>query len=407
MKNIPFAILIMVFISSCVNKEEATKTLENNSLWVGELVIDSSNSVRFNFSINIENPDSLSLSIFNGDEELKQSLEVKNDSLFFSFPVFDTWFKVSLENDSLMSGKMEMPSKDRSMNFIANKTISLENRGYGAHSNNQAFNGKWKVAFADGGDYANAVGVFNVDGKNATGTFLTETGDYRYLQGSTHNDSLFLSCFDGSHVFLFKAKHHEGDSISGTFYSGNHYSDSWSGRKNNEFELRRADTLTRYIGDSTKLSFNFPDVNGVDYFFPNPMQHMGNVTLIQLMGTWCPNCKDEVVYYQELLKKYDDLTVIGLCFEYPETFDGKVDRVKALQEKYNIEYPLLIAGNASKAETSAIMTQLNHVISYPTTIIVDKTGKVRRVHTGFYGPGTGKYYEDYKVEMESFIESLQ
>ena len=407
MKYFILSLSFLAVLASCDNNTKPPKSIENNSFWVGELIVDSANSVRFNFSVNTADKDSSFISIFNGEEELVQKLTLRNDSLFFSFPVFDSWFDIYLENDSLMSGKMEIPSKKRAMDFIAKKTDSKLERGYGVHTNSQIFNGKWKVSFADGGDYSDAIGVFNITEKNAAGTFLTETGDYRYLQGSTKDDSLFLSCFDGAHVFLFKAKYHEKDSISGVFYSGNTYMDTWSGVKNNEFELRKADTLTRYIGDSTKLTFNFPDVDGVDYFFPNPMEHSGNITLIQLMGTWCPNCKDEIVYYQELLEKHDDITVIGLCFEYPETFDGKRERVQHLKEKYNIEYPLLIAGNANKAETSAIMTQLNHVVSYPTTIIVDKAGKVRRIHTGFYGPGTGSYYEEYKKEMEAFLESLR
>jgi NurA-like 5'-3' nuclease len=86
--------------------------------------------------------------------------------------------------------------------------------------------------------------------------------------------------------------------------------------------------------------------------------------------------------------------------------DGKIAQVKRLKEHFNIDYPLLIAGNASKKESAEKLPFLNHVVSYPTTIIVDKTGKVRKVHTGFYGPGTGKYYDDFKTEFESFLDEL-
>jgi hypothetical protein len=49
---------------------------------------------------------------------------------------------------------------------------------------------------------------------------------------------------------------------------------------------------------------------------------------------------------------------------------------------------------------------LNHVISFPTTIIIDKKGKVRNIHTGFSGPATGDYYLDYITEFNHLIDEL-
>ena len=119
MKYLITSLFFLSLFYSCNNDKNSEKTLENNSFWVGELIIDGSNSVRFNFSINNLSKDSSFVTIFNGDEELKQKLTLKNDSLFFAFPVFDTWFNVELKNDSLMSGKLEIPSKKRSMDFVA------------------------------------------------------------------------------------------------------------------------------------------------------------------------------------------------------------------------------------------------------------------------------------------------
>ena len=40
---------------------------------------------------------------------------------------------------------------------------------------------------------------------------------------------------------------------------------------------------------------------------------------------------------------------------------------------------------------------LNHVLSYPTSIFIDKTGKVRKIHTGFNGPATGEKFTEFKM----------
>jgi len=52
------------------------------------------------------------------------------------------------------------------------------------------------------------------------------------------------------------------------------------------------------------------------------------------------------------------------------------------------------------------LPMLNKVISYPTAIFIDKKGKVREIHTGFSGPGTGEDDEQYKKETQELIEEL-
>ena len=49
---------------------------------------------------------------------------------------------------------------------------------------------------------------------------------------------------------------------------------------------------------------------------------------------------------------------------------------------------------------------LNHVLSYPTTIFIDKKGVVRKIHTGFNGPATGEKYTEFKTEFEGFVGEL-
>ena len=87
-------------------------------------------------------------------------------------------------------------------------------------------NGKWEVEFGfNSNNPYPAIGVFSQKKKSnhVTGTFLTETGDYRFLEGKTTKDSLFLSCFDGAHAFLFKAVITKNNTLVGRFFSGTHW----------------------------------------------------------------------------------------------------------------------------------------------------------------------------------------
>jgi peroxiredoxin len=65
-----------------------------------------------------------------------------------------------------------------------------------------------------------------------------------------------------------------------------------------------------------------------------------------------------------------------------------------------------VAGPADNKAAEAALPALNHVMSFPTTIIIDKKGKVRKIHTGFSGPGTGQYYEEWVEAFNNTIDKL-
>jgi hypothetical protein len=52
------------------------------------------------------------------------------------------------------------------------------------------------------------------------------------------------------------------------------------------------------------------------------------------------------------------------------------------------------------------LPMLNNFLAFPTTIIIDRKGNVRRIHTGFSGPATGVHFTEFKKEFELFIDTL-
>ena len=76
------------------------------------------------------------------------------------------------------------------------------------------------------------------------------------------------------------------------------------------------------------------------------------------------------------------------------------------QRTLEVPYPILYAGSSNKEEAAAKMPFLNHVMSYPTCILVDRQGKVRRIRTGIYGPSTGAHYAQYKRSLTLYVEEL-
>ncbi|MEL6651568.1 MAG: TlpA disulfide reductase family protein, partial [Bacteroidota bacterium] len=337
-----------------------------------------------------------------------EDVRFANDSLWIRMPVFDSEFQLALQGDGQLLGSFFNYSRGIDYQIPA-QAIKAEVPRFSATAADFAIEGKWEAVFSDGTeDEYPAVGVFTSEADYIAGTFLTETGDYRFLEGSVSGDSLKLSCFDGAHAFLFEAKL-TGDTLRGTFWSGNHWEEPFWMVRNAEAALRSPEELTYLKDGYNKLSFSFPDLEGTPVSLDDT-RFDDKVVVIQIMGSWCPNCLDETKLYKEWYDRYHDqgLEIVALAFERSRGDLSLAQRnVKRLVDKLGLEYPFLIAATENnKAGASAKLPMLNAIISYPTSIFLDRQGNIRRIHTGFNGPGTGEVYLRYREEYEAFLEKL-
>lgn len=177
-------------------------------------------------------------------------------------------------------------------------------------------NGRWQTKFSEGtADSSDAIAIFEQNkNKLHAKHLLFSTGDYRYLDGVVDGDSIKLSCFDGSHAFLFLAKY-EGNKIEGKFFSGIHWAEPWNAVRNDTIELPDAYAITYMKPGYNKVEFSFPNTEGEmvkmsDKYFHN------KICIIQIMGTWCPNCMDENSIPCELYKKLNksEFAIVGYGF---------------------------------------------------------------------------------------------
>ena len=269
------------------------------------------------------------------------------------------------------------------------------------------FAGRWKVNFSSDEQPAVAI-IRESDGdKPAWGTFLTTTGDYRYLTPQVQGDQIELSCFDGAHAFLFRAKLQPDGSMIGDFWSGDWWHESWTAVRDNEFNLPSALEVTKW-NDQVKLSdLVYSDLEGNRVSLGDP-QFNSQARILEIFGSWCPNCHDAAIYLSELHDKYADkgLSVIGLAFEVTGDPVRDAQQVQRYRERHKITFPCLLAGTSKKEEASKQIPLLDRVRSYPTTIFIDRDNSVRAVYTGFSGPATGEANEKLKHDFESAIESL-
>ena len=129
--------------------------------------------------------------------------------------VFDATIKAKINGDILEGQFIKNFESDYKLPFRAEygKTNRFE-RGK-AGEDVPDFSGKYSVTFIHKADTTPSIGVFNQIGDSVTGTFLTPTGDYRYLEGNVANGKLQLSTFDGNHAYLFSATKQADGSLVG------------------------------------------------------------------------------------------------------------------------------------------------------------------------------------------------
>ncbi len=269
-----------------------------------------------------------------------------------------------------------------------------------------SIDGEWRVDFAKSADPA--LGLFQTrPDHTATGTFMTTTGDYRFLAGTFDGRHLNLSCFDGAHAFLFKAEVTPQGKLAGDFWSRDTWHETWNAQRSTSFSLPDPFALTKPTGKVSFADIEFPDADGVKQSLDGEA-FQGKARIIELFGTWCPNCHDATEYLVEIDKRYRDrgLSIVALAFELTGDFKRDARLVKTYAERHGVTYPILIAGIADKEQVAKAVPFIDKMRSYPTTIFLDATGEIKAIHTGFSGPATGVAYLNQRAKFEAIIESL-
>ncbi len=391
----------MLFLTIFSCQENEVKTLEIGT-YRGSLIAQDNQLVPFIFEVTSET----TLKIFNAEEVIEvDEIEYKNDSIFIKLPYFETVIAAKLDGNNFQGQWIE-EDRDRSVAIYA--VYDVKNRFDEPESSNIDVSGVWEMEFNDYGNIYPAKAVLSQNENIITGTIRTPTGDYRYLEGIVSADTLMISTFDGAHAFLFKA-HVNDSSMVGNFYSGNHSTETFVGKPNPNFELPDEYTLTFINEGYDTFNFSFPDLKG-NLVSLSDDQFKDKVVLVQLMGSYCPNCLDETKFYSKYYEENKDrgLEIVALAFENAKTEDKAIKGITRMKERVGLNYKILLAqiGTNDKGKAQEKMPMLNKVVSYPTTIYLDRTGKVRKIHTGFNGPATGEKYKNFEAEFEAFLNTL-
>lgn len=366
----------------------------------------------FNFEVDYLNPDSMVIYLINGKEKqeiskykFEHNIKGETGRLTIYFPIYDTRIVADVEA-GVMEGYWHVDYKQNySIPFKA--YLGQQFRFTEIPEPPAAdITGRWAMTFSnDTPDEYPAIGEFELEGNRLYGNINTETGDYRFAAGEVAGDDIFLSSFNGLQAYLYEGKIINQDSILGAFYSGNHYRTTWEGIRNPEAKLRSPESLNNATTDQP-VAWNARTITGEKIDFTTA-PYQGKIKILEIMGSWCPNCHDEARFLKEWKENNPDFPVeiVSLSFERYADSTKSLEVLNEFLKRHAIDWPVVYGGSTQDARQSEHINFIDQLKAYPTMVVFDRNNIVRYIHTGFYGPATTEY-EQFKKEFDRRIQNL-
>ncbi len=348
----------------------------------------------------------------NGPERMVAEVtQVFGNSLVIEFPSYGSSVVGALVDSSTMRGVVRLKRRDgpavipftaehgQSHRFFADESLSSTDVG-----------GRWQLTTRSALSPEPRTGLLELtqDGSVIVGTSMHTTGDSRFLTGVLRENELYMSTFDGGTGSFWRGTLSDDGTIKGQTYSfvGRSVTD-WSAKRDAMAALADPAKLTYLKEGYDRFEFSFPDLDG-NMVSLEDERFKDKVVVITIGGSWCPTCHDETTFFSPFFNENRDrgLEAVGLMYEYSPDFEQAAKACRNYQRRYDVQYPMLIAGTADKEAAERTLPMINAVLVYPTMIIVDRNGEVRHIHTGFPGPATGEHHEEFKKDFIRKIDDL-
>ena len=257
--------------------------------------------------------------------------------------------------------------------------------------------GTWRMQF-NGHGVARGVLVQDASGV-VTGTVEVpqQYGDLRFLAGNVRGTRMRLSTFDGQHVGLLQGEVRADGVLSGEWISSESR-DHFVAERAGDFSL--PDPLNR-----VRLK---PEARRLDLEPLRDPKYAGKPVIVELFGTWCPNCNDHAPVLVDLYREFgpQGLEILGLAYEYADSRESAERRVREFKEKHGVEWDVVIADSTLEELADEGLAGLSPIEGVPVTIFVKPDGTVHAVYTGFSGPATGAAHQEARAQFRKLTAEI-
>jgi thiol-disulfide isomerase/thioredoxin len=375
--------------------------------WQGKIRYEQTD-VPFTFEVARDELDNYSITLINGAESITiTNTHWEGDSLIIPMHSFDAEIIAKVSKESMSGRWVKNYKNNPGLPFTAS---------FGKARFPKSSKKKTKVKLPEslkltiapkGGLQYQAISLFQREGNEISGTILTEVGDYRYFEGIIDGDSLKASSFDGAHAFMLLGRY------SDKFWSGelildNGYSEPWVASIDPAFTL--ADPFIEIDHPDPKIQEPYFDIltAGSEFNSLDKADFIGRVTIIQLLGSWCPNSLDQTQYLTQWYEANNQrhIEILAVFFEMNYSKEYGMQRINDYVALNNIAYPTALGGPANKGQAALAFPFINKLEAFPTLMILDKAGRVRYMHSYFLGPATGNYYREFDARFNTIVDQL-
>lgn len=252
--------------------------------------------------------------------------------------------------------------------------------------------------------------IVQQSGPQVTAAILRVDGDTGALQGTYDGTRFLLNHFDGARASIVEIVPNNDRTLTVKLEGFHNPAKIFTAVRVDDARAKGLPPPTdasqhTWVKDPNQpLQFSFPDVNG-KVVSNADAQFKNKVVIVNITGSWCPNCHDEAPFLADLYRKYHSqgLEIVALDFEEAEQKNDPV-RLQAFIKKYGIKYTYLIAGEPK--ELQAKIPQAENLNSWPTTFFLSRDGRVTAVHAGFAAPASGEFNTQLKKEVTNTVEKL-
>lgn len=372
--------------------------------WRGVFTTPGGKDIPFNFEIDEATGKAWFL---NAEEKFEAGKVAQHgDSLYISIDPFDSELAFK-SSGTLLNGVFRRLDGKGSPVPVRAEWGAKDRFRFTATSAPAAIAGTYDIYFKENdGTVSHTVALINQNGSAISAVILRTTGDSRYLEGVVNGQEAYLSSFIGSSPSLYHLVFDQQRSLTGEQLSLRG-AQSFTGVPNSNAKLPDPYSLTLLKPSFDKLSFSFPTVDG-RLVSLDDAKYRNKVVIVTITGTWCPNCIDEAAFLSGWFRNNQQKGVEAIAIHYERQTDSaflnKV--IPRFRQRHGITYEEVIGGVADKKEVARTLPALQSFLAFPTIIFIDKKGKVARIYTGFSGPATGKFHQEFIKEFQQEIDKL-
>lgn len=397
-KNLFSAFIAILFFGACTPSSDSPSSHKNQ--WDLSLQNDEGNWIPARIAFKGHNETQVLQIINAGDTIELQPDKVSGDTTYYRFIDYHAEIAFTPDQNNTLSGYWVNFDDDpiRKRPIKATPAEKIKNQD----GTDRGLSGEWRTRVSLPNRGFDAILILEEKGDILQGTMRTRSGDYQHLEGLIEGEDFFLSTFSGNSLFYLEGKI-KNDTLTGRIHGVKSSDRTIEAVRDPNFDLPDASSLTKVVNDKP-FQLDLKDENGIPKKFSDLTAD--RVSVISIFGTWCPNCVEEVDYFNEIKDDFPEVKFLFVAFETTDDEAEQAKRVQGFKNRKNIDMTFLIGGQLGEDNVREKFPMIDHFGAYPTTFILDKKGEIVSVHTGFNGPATGLLFDQYKKEMEDLLQSL-